>query len=97
VTFRVRVRSIALAEFAEATEWYSARSVEAAARFVLALEATLGLLANSADSFHPSFSDIRRVRVPGFPYAVYFRLTGVECQVLALMHVKRHPRRWQRR
>ena len=39
MTYRVRVRSVALAELAEATEWYSARSRPAAERFVVTVSA----------------------------------------------------------
>ena len=97
MTYRVRVRSVAEAEFAEATEWYAARSPRAAARFVASVEALLSHLADHAQAFPLVHDDIRRVGVPGFPYGVFFRLKGSICYVIAVMHGRRHPRRWQSR
>lgn len=97
MTYRVRVRSAALAEFVEAVEWYSARSRQAAERFVAAADAGFALLARSAGQFPVVHADIRRARLPGFPYLIYFRLIGADCHVIALMHGRRSPRRWQRR
>jgi toxin ParE2 len=97
VTYRVRVRSVAEAEFAEATDWYAARSHAAAERFVSSVESLLNHLSEHAHQFPIIFSDIRRVGVPGFPYGVFFRLRGSTCYVIAIMHGRRHPRRWQSR
>ncbi len=91
------MRSAALAEFAEAVEWYSARSPRAARRFVAATEATYDLLSKSAKQFPIVFDEIRRATLPGFPYSVYFRIRSTECLVIALLHGRRAPRRWQRR
>jgi len=97
VTYRVRVRSVARAEFAEATTWYAARSVRAADRFVDAVEATFAKLAEAAHQFPILFLDVRRISVPGFPYGVFYKLRGSDCFVIAIMHGRRHPRRWQSR
>jgi len=43
------------------------------------------------------YGDIRRALVQRFPYAVYFRPLGDELVVLAVMHGRRLPRRWQSR
>jgi len=96
MTYRVRVRSMALAEFAEAVEWYSARSAQAAERFVAATEASFDRLGRAAHQCPAVHTDIRRLGIPGFPYSIYFRLLGADCYVFALMHGRRNPRRWQR-
>ena len=41
--------------------------------------------------------ETRRAVVRRFPYAVYFRPIGDEIIVLAVMHGRRLPRRWQSR
>ena len=97
MTYRVRVRSVALQELTEATDWYSARSPQAVRRFLATIEATLDRLARDAGRFPVLHLDIRRVTVPGFPYGIYYRILGSECHVIALLHARRHPRRWQRR
>jgi plasmid stabilization system protein ParE len=40
---------------------------------------------------------VRRALVGRFPYAIYFRATPNEIVVLAVIHGRRHPRRWQSR
>ena len=97
MSYRVRVRSVALAEFAEATAWYVDRSPQAAARFVTAIEATFQVLAEGAHRFPLVHFDVRRVGVPRFPYSLYFKIRGGECFVIAILHGRRHPRRWQSR
>jgi plasmid stabilization system protein ParE len=41
--------------------------------------------------------EIRRALVPRFPYAIYFHIGADELVVLAIMHGRRLPRRWQSR
>jgi plasmid stabilization system protein ParE len=50
-----------------------------------------------AGSFQRVHHEIRRVRLRRFPYAIYFRVSGDEVVVLAVMHGRRHPRRWSSR
>lgn len=97
MTYRVRVRSNASAEFAEATGWYAERSPRAAARFVTAVEAAFEVLRDGAHRFPVILLDIRRVGVPRFPYSLYFKIRGGDCFVIAILHGRRHPRRWQSR
>ncbi len=97
MTYRVRVRSVALLELTEATDWYSTRSPRAALRFLASNEATLDHLSRHAGVLPVLHLDIRRVAVPGFPYSMYYRPLGSECHIIAVLHARRHPRRWQRR
>lgn len=41
--------------------------------------------------------DIRKVAVRRFPYVVYFVDDEAAVSVIAVMHSRRHPRRWQER
>jgi toxin ParE1/3/4 len=43
------------------------------------------------------FGETRRVFVRGYPYQIFFRVTGARIVVVAVMHDRQHPRRWQRR
>lgn len=97
MTWPVRVKSVAEAEFAEAAVWYYRRSPEAAESFVAGIEATLGRIGTAPELFPIIHGDIRRARVHTFPYSVYFVQGEKECVVLAIHHGKRHPRRWLRR
>jgi plasmid stabilization system protein ParE len=41
--------------------------------------------------------EIRRVFVRGFPYGIYYEVLPALIRVVAVVHKRRHPRRWQRR
>jgi plasmid stabilization system protein ParE len=84
---------VARAELAEATSWYADRSLQVANRFVAAIETIFADLEQAAPRFPILFWDVRRISVPGFPYAVYYKLRGTDCLVIAIMHGRRHPRR----
>jgi plasmid stabilization system protein ParE len=97
VTWPVRVKSIAEAEFAEAAVWYYRRSALAAQEFVAAVEGTLAKIGETPDRYPLVRRTVRRALVPSFPYAIYFVKGATECVVLAIYHGKRHPRRWKER
>jgi plasmid stabilization system protein ParE len=93
----VVLRSIAETELAEATEWYLARSRDAARRFVIHVDATLARVAAAPQSFPYVSATVQRAIVPHFPYAVYFIVLPASIAVVAIHHGRRHPRRWLRR
>jgi len=41
--------------------------------------------------------DVRRGLTRRFPYAVYYRIAGVELVVLGILHTHRDPREWRSR
>jgi plasmid stabilization system protein ParE len=43
------------------------------------------------------YKGVRRSATRRFPYGVYYRLTGESVTVIAVMHSRRDPRRWQER
>lgn len=97
MTWPVRVKSVAEAEFAEAAVWYYRRSATVAEAFVAAVESTLDTIGQSPDQYPIVHQDTRRAVVPSFPYAIYFVKGTTECVVLSIHHGRRNPRRWMRR
>jgi len=97
VTWPVRVKSVAEAEFAEAAVWYYRRSPTAADAFVAAVEATLQRIGETPTTYPVVHRTIRRAIVPSFPYAIYFVQGTAECVVIAIHHGRRSPRRWKGR
>jgi plasmid stabilization system protein ParE len=97
VTWPVRVKSVAEAEFAEAAVWYYRRSPAAADRFVASVEATLRRIGETPTAYPVVHRTIRRAIVPSFPYAIYFVQGPTECVVIAFHHGRRSPRRWKGR
>jgi toxin ParE1/3/4 len=93
----LRLRSIAEAELAEAVTWYAAQSPAVAARFLDAIDAAFDRIRANPDAFPLVSPTLRRLLVPRFPYAVYFRVFPNVLSVVGIIHGRRHPRRWLRR
>ena len=91
------VRPAAEADIAEAALWYEARSLGLGAEFLRTVDVCFSAIQDSPDSFPHVYRHARRAMLRRFPYATYFVVTAAEIQVVACMHVKRDPRRWQQR
>jgi plasmid stabilization system protein ParE len=65
-------------------------------RFVDAVDAAIRRIAADPSAFPVAHNEIRRAVVRQFPYGVYFRIEAGEVVVIAVMHGRRHPRRWRR-
>jgi plasmid stabilization system protein ParE len=97
VTRRLTFRPEARTELLEIRRWYDRQRPGLGAEFRKEAERALGSLAQNADAFQRVYGEIRRVRLHRFPYAIFYRILGEEIVVLAVMHGRRHPRRWQSR
>lgn len=97
MTLRFIVRPSAEADIAEAALWYESRSIGLGAEFLRAVDVCLAEIRRSPDRFPQVHKTIRRAYLRRFPYAAYFVSTTTGIRVIACMHVKRDPRRWQRR
>ena len=94
---RLRLQSIAEAEIAEALEWYRVRSARAATDFLATIDQTLRRIQQTPEAFPLVAATLRRVLLPHFPYAVYYRVLAEQVIVVGVIHGRRHPRRWGRR
>ena len=97
MTSRFIVRPAAEADIAEAALWYESRSLGLGAEFLRAVAVCFAEIQRSPDRFPQIYKTSRRALLRRFPYAVYFVPTTTHIRVVACMHVKRDPRRWQRR
>jgi toxin ParE1/3/4 len=98
----VRLSPEAVAELAEAAEWYEARRPGLEVDFLTEFERVLPLIGTSPASFPrlmdlPADLGIRRALLPRFPYAIVFMDLGTEIRVLAVAHAKRRPGYWLNR
>ena len=94
---RFIVRPAAEADIAEAALWYESRSLGLGAEFLRAVDVCFAEIRRGPESFPQIYRTGRRALLHRFPYAVYFVSAATAIRVLACMHVKRDPRRWQRR
>ena len=97
MTPRLFLRPEARAELAEAFRWYEERSTGLGHEFVRAVRIGLAAIERSPDQFPIAVDDIRRARLRRFPYLIFFVVLPESISVLAVMHGRRDPRRWQAR
>ena len=93
---RIIVRARARAEIEEAFDWYRVRSTTAAAEFVDAVDHALSSIADAPDRYPVVRGRLRRLLLPGFPYAVYYKAFERSVSVVGVIHGRRHPDTWLR-
>jgi len=95
---QIVVRPAAAADIEEAYEWYERQRSGLGEEFLEALRSTLDRVVAQPEAFTVIHRATRRVLVPHrFPYGLFYRTFGDTIVLVACMHAKRHPRRWQRR
>jgi plasmid stabilization system protein ParE len=98
----VRLSQEAVAELAEAAQWYAARRPGLELEFLAEVERVLPLIGTSPASFPrlldlPADLVVRRALLPRFPYALVFMDLATEIRVLAVAHAKRRLGYWLNR
>jgi plasmid stabilization system protein ParE len=91
------VRSAAEADITDAALWYEERAAGLGAEFLRAVDVALTEIRRMPKRFPRVYEDVHRALVRRFPYAVYFTSTDDVLVVIACMHVRRDPSRWERR
>ena len=95
---RVIVRPAAAADIEQAYEWYEQQRPGLGEEFLMAIRSTLDRVVEQPEAFAVIHRATRRALVPQrFPYGLFYRTYGDTIIVVACMHAKRDPRRWQRR
>lgn len=91
------VRLVALEELDAARIWYDEQRAGLGAEFVDAAAASISHAAQAPTAFPQVHRSIRRLLMRRFPYAIFYRVTVAEIVILAVMHLRRDPKRWQSR
>lgn len=97
MTPRLVLRPQAEAELLEARDWYEDQRPGLGSAFAADVDGALGGIIRAPLAYPRVQEEIRRALVRRFPYAIYFRAMPDEIVVLAVLHGRRHPRRWQSR
>jgi plasmid stabilization system protein ParE len=97
VTRTVVFRPEADEEVRSARAWYEAQSPGLGIQFAHAIEQAIDAIATNPFAFRTVRAGTRRAVVRRFPYGVFFHLRDDQIIVTAVMHGRRHPRRWQGR
>jgi plasmid stabilization system protein ParE len=81
----------------DARAWYDNIGPDLGERFALAVETTVEAIAEHPLQFPVVYRNRRRAGVRRFPYSVFFELQENRIVVIACLHGRRNPRRWQSR
>jgi plasmid stabilization system protein ParE len=91
------VRPAAAADIDEAFLWYEGQRAGLGNEFLAAAQALLEAIAQRPLGYPVIHRNARRALFHRFPYCVYYRVYGDIIVVVACMHGRRDPRRWQSR
>ncbi|HYX71294.1 MAG TPA: type II toxin-antitoxin system RelE/ParE family toxin [Nitrososphaera sp.] len=97
MTYKVIVRPEAEREIQEAFDWYEERSEGLGAEFLRTADACLSGVQRNPEAYQLVHSEVRRVLLRRFPYALFYLVREDTIIVLACFHIKRSPADWQRR
>lgn len=94
---RLVVRPAAEADIVTAALWHESRAAGLGADFLRAVDVTLAEIERMPERFPVVHAQCRPALLRRFPYGVFFVPTGSVISVVACMHVRRDPRRWEER
>lgn len=87
----------AKAEADAAAAFYNEKQPGLAQRFLDELEETLHRIQRHPRAYRVVDGEIRKCRIPHFPFGVIYR-EGAECiEIIAVMHLRRSPGYWKPR
>lgn len=94
---QVVVRPAAAADIDDAVLWYEGQRPGLGREFLETVQNTLSSVASNPQ-LHPIIHrNARRALLRRFPYGIYYRVYPELIVVVACMHGRRDPRRWQSR
>ncbi len=95
---RVVVRPAAAADIEDTYQWYESQQPGLGEDFLAALSVTHDRVVEHPEAFPILHRNTRRALIPRrFPYGLFYRIDGETVIIVACMHAKRDPRRWQGR
>ncbi len=87
----------ALAEYADAVQYYAKQRVEVAQAFVDAVEDAVYRIRESPTRYIVIDEDIRRCMTRKFPYGIIYTIEQDYILILGVMHCSREPGYWKNR
>ena len=91
------IRPEAEADIEEAQAWYEQQREGLGDRFLQTVEDCLRVIREHPLAFQIVHKRVRRNLLSRFPYAILYTVKQGTIFVIACMHTKRSPRRWQQR
>jgi plasmid stabilization system protein ParE len=90
-------RPAAAADVEDAYRWYEDQQAGLGDEFLAAVSTVIESLATYPERFPVVYRQTRRANLRRFPYSVFYRIIDDQVIVVACMHGRRDPRRWQSR
>lgn len=87
----------AFTDIRDAVDFYTTQSVRVGDRLKAAIKRSLESIASDVGRFPVVEGEIRRCRVVGFPFDLYFAKLGDYVRIYALHHHSREPQYWMHR
>lgn len=87
----------AAAEFVSAARYYEDHAANLGLEFVSAVQGTHQRVLEFPESGRPFGRRLRRILVPGFPYALLYRVETQRVLIVAVAHLHRRPGFWRSR
>ena len=97
MTSALIVRPLAEADIERAFRGHEPQSSGLGTEFVRTLDAAFAAIQRQPESDPAVYRDIRRTLLRRFPYALFYVFHEERVLVLACLHERQHPRRWQSR
>lgn len=89
--YRIEILPVAEGELVSAAKWYDQQRHGLGARFLLAVEARFESFRRTPMLFNIVYKNVRRARLRGFPYGIFFEVHEDRVVVLAVYHARRNP------
>ncbi len=90
-------RPAAAADVEEAYRWYESQQAGLGEEFLEATGLVIESVMANPELFPIIHRQTRRVLLRRFPYGLYYRIVDDQIVIVACMHGRRDPRRWQSR
>lgn len=97
MSLRLIVREKAESDIESAFRWYEEQRPGLGADFIRSVDAALASVQRDPELHQLVYRNARRVVLHSFPYSVFYIIQGDAVEVVACMHFRRNPRRWQAR
>jgi plasmid stabilization system protein ParE len=97
MTRRILFRPEAEAELIEAADWYESRGRGLGAEFLRAFDAAISFIERHPLAYPVVFAGVRRAVLRKFPYSVVYAVSDDNILIIACIHGRRDPKRWQER
>lgn len=94
---RIKFHPAARVEFRDAILFYDERAIGLGREFTDEVDGAIRRITEMPLTWPKLSNDVRRCLLNRFPYAILYRQSKMEIEIIAVMHQHRHPDTWKTR